>query len=128
MSEIVFKEESYKIIGACMAVHKNLGPGFLEAVYQEALEIEFDKKEIPYNKQVKLELFYANKKMKKYYVADFICFDKIILELKATSLILPAMKQQLLNYLKATNMRLGILINFGEKSLHYERVLNSSVL
>ncbi|MCD6201350.1 MAG: GxxExxY protein [Bacteroidales bacterium] len=110
-----------------MEVHKKLGAGFLEAVYQEALEKEIIKKEIPYNKQVKkLELYYDNKKMKKYYVADFICYDKIILELKATTIITPPMKQQLMNYLKATGMRLGILINFGEKSLNYARVLNSS--
>ena len=109
-----------------MEVHSKLGPGFLEAVYQEALEKEFDKKGIPYRRQVKLELYYDGAKMNKYYIADFICSDKIILELKAVGFIPQIMKRQLLNYIKATKIKLGILINFGEKSLNYIRVINTN--
>ena len=84
---IVFKEESFKIIGACMKVHRALGTGFLEAVYEEALEKEFQNQKIPFKKQVHLELYYENQKMKKQYRADFVCYDAIILEIKAVTLI-----------------------------------------
>lgn len=124
MVDIIYKEESYKIIGACMKVHSKLGPGFLEAVYQEALGKEFLKSEIPFQKEVLLELYYGEEKLNKKYRADFICYDQIILELKAVSHIPAAFYLQTKNYLKATNHRLGILVNFGEKSLNYKRILN----
>lgn len=82
-NKILFKEESFKIIGACMKVHRTLGAGFLEAVYEEAMEKEFQLQQIPFKKQVKLELYYDNQKLDKYYRADFICYDGIILEIKA---------------------------------------------
>ncbi len=120
----LFKDESYKIIGACMQVHNNLGPGFLEAVYEEALEKEFRMLNLPYLKQAKLNIYYNNEKLDKTYRADFICFDKIIVEIKAVSIVPMAFYNQLRNYLKATNLELGILINFGESSLIYKRILN----
>jgi GxxExxY protein len=120
----LFKDESYKIIGACMQVHNNLGPGFLEAVYEEALEKEFLMLNLPYLKQAKLNIYYNNEKLDKTYRADFICFDKIIVEIKAVSIVPMAFYNQLRNYLKATNLELGILINFGESSLIYKRILN----
>jgi len=123
-NKILFKEESYKIIGACMKVHTNLGAGFLEAVYEEALEQEFHKMNIPYIKQAKLNIFYNEEKLNKTYRADFICFDKIIVEIKAVSIMPLAFYRQLKNYLKATNLELGLLINFGESSLTYKRILN----
>ena len=123
--KIVFKEESYKIIGACMKVHRTLGPGFLEAVYEEALEKEFQNQKIQFKKQVKLELYYENQKLKKQYRADFVCYDSIILEIKAVKLIPIVFYAQLKNYLKCTNTELGILINFGTSSLTYKRILNS---
>ncbi|MDO9275152.1 MAG: GxxExxY protein [Lutibacter sp.] len=83
IDKIVYKEESFKIIGACMKVHRSLGEGFLEAVYEEALEKEFQIQKIPFKKQVKLELFYDNQKLQKHYRADFVCYDTIILEIKA---------------------------------------------
>jgi len=109
-----------------MKVHRTLGPGFLEAVYEEALEIEFKNEKIPFKKQVKLELFYEDKKLNKHYRADFVCYDTIILEIKAVNLIPVAFYAQLKNYLKCTNTKLGMLINFGTSSLTYKRVLNSS--
>lgn len=84
MTDILFKNESYAIIGACMTVHTELGAGFLEAVYQEALEREFTKRNIPFERQKKLSIFFDGQRLNKYYIADFICFDSIILELKVT--------------------------------------------
>lgn len=124
MADIVYKEESYKIIGACFAVHNALGDGFLEAVYQEALEKEFIKQDIPYRKEVNLALYYNGIKLNKTYRADFICYDKIIIELKAVRMMPKAFYRQIKNYLKATNYRLGLLVNFGESSLAYKRILN----
>ncbi|MGV8947010.1 MAG: GxxExxY protein [Lutibacter sp.] len=124
-NKILYKEESFKIIGACMKVHRSLGAGFLEAVYEEAMEKEFQIQKIPFKKQVKLELYYDNQKLKKQYRADFVCYDTIILEIKAVSQIPVAFYAQLKNYLKCTNMELGMLINFGTPSLTYKRILNS---
>jgi GxxExxY protein len=128
IDKIVYKEESFKIIGACMKVHRSLGAGFLEAVYEEALEKEFQIQNIPFKKQVKLELFYDNQKLKKQYRADFVCYDTIILEIKAVVQIPIVFNAQLKNYLKCTKMELGMLINFGTPSLTYKRILNSKNL
>ena len=122
--KIIFKEESYKIIGSCMNIHSTLGNGFLEAVYCEVLEKEFVKNNIPYQREVKLDLFFNGEKLDKKYKADFICFDSIILEIKAVSFIHENFTKQTLNYLKATDKKLGLLINFGEKSLKYKRIIN----
>ena len=122
--KIIFKEESYKIIGICMNIHSTLGNGFLEAVYSEVLEKEFVKNNIPYQREVKLDLFFNGEKLDKKYKADFICFDNIILEIKAVSFIHENLTKQTLNYLKATDKKLGLLINFGEKSLKYKRIIN----
>jgi len=122
--KIIFKEESYKIIGICMNIHSTLGNGFLEAVYSEVLEKEFVKNNIPYKREVKLDLFFNGEKLDKKYKADFICFDNIILEIKAVSFIHENFTKQTLNYLKATDKKLGLLINFGEKSLKYKRIIN----
>src|SRR5690606_18085272 len=127
MTEIIFKEESYQIVGACMRVHAELGPGFLEAVYQEALERELKQGNIPFKRQVKLSLFYKEEKLKKYYIGDFLCYDKIVLELKALQFLHATTNDQLRNYLRATNLRLGMVINFGKPSLEYKRILNPRV-
>ncbi|HSN50433.1 MAG TPA: GxxExxY protein [Bacteroidales bacterium] len=127
MTDILFKDESFKIIGACMKVHTELGPGFLEAVYQEALEKEFKKRDIPYQRQPKLSLFYDGEKLKKYYIADFICFDSIALELKVSQFISEGQLKQLQNSLKSSRHKLGLLINFGTSSLTYKRIINPSV-
>ena len=124
MAEILYKDESYKIIGACMEVHKKLGSGFLESVYTEALELELKKAGIPYNKQKKLQVYYEDKPLNKYFRADYLCYDAIILELKATKFLIDIDRQQTLNNLKATKFKLGLLINFGSPSLTYKRIVN----
>ena len=123
-NKILYKEESFAIVGACMKVHRTLGAGFLEAVYEEALESEFQNLKIPFKRQVKLDLYYDNQKLTKQYRADFICYDEIIVEIKAVSLIPTAFYAQLQNYLKCTNIELGMLINFGTSSLTYKRMIN----
>ena len=123
-NKILYREESFAIIGACMKVHRTLGAGFLEAVYEEALEREFQNLKIPFKRQVKLDLYYGNQKLTKQYRADFICYDEIIVEIKAVSLIPTAFYAQLQNYLKCTNIELGMLINFGTSSLTYKRMIN----
>jgi GxxExxY protein len=123
-SKIIYKDESYAIVGACMKVHRALGPGFLEAVYEEVVEKEFIVQNIPYKRQVKLDLFYEGVQLKKHYRADFVCYDSIIVELKAVTQIPSVFYMQLQNYLKCTNMELGMLINFGTPSLTYKRILN----
>ncbi len=121
--DLLLKDECYDIIGACMEVHRNLGGGFLEAVYQEALALELGHRDIPYNKEEKLEITYKGTKLEKYYMTDFICYDNIIVELKAPNSLAFEHEAQLLNYMKASGKRLGILVNFGEKSLKYKRMV-----
>lgn len=123
-NKIIYKDESYKIINACMEVHKELGPGFLESVYQEALGIEFDKQNIPFEKEKELIIKYKNVILNKKYFADFVCYDKIIIELKALGNLNNDHIAQVLNYLKATDFKLGILVNFGEPKLTYKRLVN----
>jgi GxxExxY protein len=124
MTEIIYKEESYKIIGACMEVHKKLGSGFLESVYSEALAIEFKDAGIPFEKEKKLPVFYEDRPLNKYFRADFVCYKSIIIELKATKYLVDADRQQTLNNVKATKFKLGLLINFGTPSLTYKRIVN----
>ncbi|MDQ1772715.1 GxxExxY protein [Labilibaculum sp. A4] len=125
MVDLLHKDKCYAIVGACMNVHSQLGSGFLESVYAEALGKEFKKRNIPFVKEKKLELYYDGEKMNKYFKADFICFDSIIVELKSKSCLLKIDEQQTVNYLKATNYQLGLLVNFGEKSLRYKRFVNT---
>jgi len=122
MTKIIYPEDSYKIIGACFNVYNELGCGFLEAVYQESLEIEFEYQKIPFKSQYDVSISYRDQKLKQTYKPDFICFDKIIVELKAVSKILDEHKAQVINYLNATNFDLAILVNFGNSpKLEYER-------
>jgi GxxExxY protein len=121
--EFLFKDESYLIIGCCMEVHKQLGNGFKEAVYQEALEMEFIENDLLFEREKKLRIHYKGKRLKKKYSPDFVCFDKIILELKATSEMTNMHKSQLFNYLKVSEFHLGLLINFGTTSLQYKRFI-----
>jgi len=123
MTEIIYKEESYKIIGACFEVHRELGAGFLEPVYHKALMIEFARQKIPYIHEKELTIYYKNVLLDKSYFADFGCYDKIILEIKALNNLSSEHDAQVLNYLKATGFKLGILTNFGSKSLEYKRLV-----
>ena len=111
-----------KIINACMEVHNELGNGFLEPVYQEALEEEFKIQGIPYVREKFLPVMYKGKQLKKEYYADFVCYDDIIVELKAVSVLSKPHKAQVLNYLNAANKEIGLLINFGETKLKWERL------
>ena len=121
--EFLFKDETYKIIGAAMEVHKELGCGFLEAVYHEAMAIEFSIQKIPFKQEQKLEIEYKGHVLSKFYKADFICFDEIVVEIKALSDLSTDHESQILNYLKATGKKVGLLINFGQKSLKYKRFI-----
>jgi GxxExxY protein len=123
MSNIFYQNESYKIIGAAMNVHNELGCGFLESVYQEALEIELEYLKIPFRREAILTIDYKGIRLKKEYIADFICFEKIVVEIKAVSELDNIHEAQVFNYLKATGFKLGILINFGEESLAYKRIV-----
>ena len=114
-------QRTYKIIGCAMEVHKELGCGFLEAVYQEALGKEFANQEIPHRSQPIIEISYKGKPLDKTYQPDFICYGEIILEIKAISSLSGIEEAQLINYLKATGLKVGLLINFGSKSLEYKR-------
>jgi len=124
MTDLLYKDESYKIIGSCFKVHTELGSGFLESVYQEALEKQFIKDNIPYKREQKLRIQFESVILDKYFKSDFVCYDKIIVELKSTPMIYKKDEEQLVNYLKATNINLGILVCFGSKSLTYKRLLN----
>ena len=121
---MIYKEEAYKIIGAAMEVHRGLGNGFLEAVYQESLEREFKTQGIPYSREEHITIEYKGEKLSKYYIADFVCYGTIIVELKALTSLENNHEAQVLNYLKATNHKLGLLINFGTGSLQSKRLVN----
>jgi GxxExxY protein len=123
MSEIILKDESYKIVGICMEVHKELGMGFKEAVYKEALEIEFNTHNIPYQREKLFKIEYKGKILKHKYPADFVVFDQIVLEIKSVSFIVDFFVAQTINYLKASGLKLGIIGNFGQKSFQYKRIV-----
>ena len=127
MTEILYRDEAYKIIGCCMQVHGVLGAGFLEEVYQEALEREFADAGIPYEREAKLTVMYRGEPLQKKYFADFVCYGKIIVELKAVSALSDAHCAQVTNYLKATGYQLGLLVNFGNlQQLQYVRRVNTA--
>ncbi len=124
--ELLFKEECYVIQGAIFDVYKEMGCGFLEAVYQECLEKELSKRDIPFQSQVELQLSYKGEQLCQTYKPDFICNDKIIVEIKAVKELASEHKAQLLNYLKATGLELGMLVNFGSyPKVEIVRIANS---
>jgi len=123
MSNIVYEEESYKIIGFCMEVYNTLGKGFLEVIYKDALEVEFQLNDIPYSREKCFSVNYKGHKLNRKYNADFILYDKIVLEVKHYKVLSNDNIAQTLNYLKVTGYNLGILANFGEASFNSKRVL-----
>ncbi len=124
MTDLLYKEESYAVIGAAMEVHRTLGQGFVEEVYQQALQIEFTERNIKFLPQAPMTIDYKGKILEKKYIADFFCYDDIIVEIKAVSALLPEHEAQIINYLKASTVQLGLLINFGTDKLTYKRFLN----
>ena len=123
MGKLLFEEETYAIRGAAIEVHKRLGHGFLEAVYQEALQIELALNEIPFEAQKPLAIEYRKRPLQKRYIADLVCFGKIIIEIKCIACIGDIEKAQLINYLAATGLKVGLIINFGSRGkLEIERL------
>lgn len=124
MAEIIYREESYKIIGACFEVYKQKGCGFTEPVYQECLAIEFGLQGIPFVSQPIVEMDYKGVKLVQHFRPDFVCYEKIVIELKALSKLVDEHRSQTLNYLNANKFRLALLINFGHHpKLEYERIV-----
>jgi GxxExxY protein len=125
LTELILKEEVYSVVGAAVEVHKELGFGFLEAVYQEAMEIELRQRNIPFEAQRPLSILYKGQRLRKEYIADLICYGQIIVELKALEHLSGREEAQLLNYLKATGYRVRLLINFGNSPrLEWKRFVN----
>jgi len=123
-TEFLYKAETYAIIGACFEVYKEKGAGFVEPVYQECLEYEMLLQALPFRAQSELRLTYKDQPLKQVYKPDFICFDKIIVEIKAVAALCDDHRAQLQNYLKATGMRVGLLANFSHfPKLEYERIV-----
>jgi GxxExxY protein len=125
--ELIFKDEVYAIIGAAMEVHNELKTGFLEPVYQEAFEFELSNRSIPFTSQKEILIHYKSHLLKKTYIADIIAFERIIIEIKAIERLSDREEAQLLNYLKASGMELGLLINFGAKKLEWKRMVLTQI-
>jgi GxxExxY protein len=117
-----FQEETYKLIGVCMEVHRNLGKGFLEVVYKDALQYELRKVNIGFEREKKFEIAYKDIILPHYYIADFVAFGKIIIEVKAQENVAENHYKQVINYLAVSKLKLGLIINFGEESLKFKRV------
>jgi GxxExxY protein len=125
MSDVIYRDESYQIVGACFEVYNQMGSGFLEAVYQECLAMEFSTRGIGFTEKPRLKLNYKEHPLKQIYEPDFLCMGKIILEIKATKTLLDDHRAQVINYLKATGLQLGLLVNFGHHpKLEYERFVH----
>jgi len=124
MAELLLKKEVYDVVGAAMEVYNVLGHGFLEAVYQEALELELADRGIPFESQKALRIQYKGRFLEQIYVSDFLVFEQVIAEIKALDALTPREEAQLLNYLKATGLQVGVLINFGSsKGLEWKRMV-----
>jgi len=120
-------QQTHAVIGAAMEVHRQLGPGFLEAVYQQALAIEFAARAVPFAREVELPVYYKEQRLACSYRADFVCYESVIVELKALQAITGVEDAQLLNYLKATRLERGLLLNFGHPSLEFKRFVFSNL-
>ncbi len=123
MTDLIYPEESYVIIGKCMEVHNNLGAGFLEIVYKDALEYEFRNAGIPYEREKEYKVTYKGIILPHYFYADFVVFDKIILEVKGVTGIVDEFIAQAINYLKVSENKLALIVNFGELKLNYKRIV-----
>ena len=127
LANSIYPDETYAIVGAAMEVHRILGPGFSESIYQEALAIEFERQGIPFEKEKAIIVKYKDTELHNTFRADFVCYHDIIVELKALESTTPEHRSQVINYLKATGFKLGLLINFGERQLYRRRIINTSI-
>ena len=123
MTEILYKHESFKIIGICMEIHKTLGMGLKEINYKDAMEMEFIENEIPFQREKRFMAKYKGKTLRNPYAADFLVYNSIILEIKSTVTLIPAHFSQALSYLAVSGQKLAMVINFGEKSLVWKRIV-----
>lgn len=123
MAELLYKEESFKIIGMCMEIHKSLGMGQKEVNYKDAMEIDFIEKGIRFNREKKFVVRYKNQILRNPYIADFVVHDSIVLEIKSASAIIDTHLAQALSYLAVSGMKLALVINFGERSLAWKRIV-----
>ena len=123
MAELMYKEESFKIIGICMEIHKTLGMGLKEINYKDAMEIEFLEQNIPFHREKRFDVQYKGKTLRNPYSADFLVYDSIILEVKSVVSIVPAHISQAISYLSVSQQKLGMIINYGEKSLVWKRIV-----
>ena len=124
MTEFLYKDETYNILGSCFNVYNNIGHGLLESVYQECLELEFDEQLVSFKAQQLLNLSYCGTPLKQKFIPDFVCYDKIIVEIKSVKQLLPDHEAQLFNYLRITGLKVGLLVNFGAfPKLDYKRII-----
>jgi len=124
--DLIYREEVFAVIGACFEVYNEMGSGFLEDVYQEALTVEFGHRQIPFNAKPKLEIHYKGRLLTKKYEPDFVLHSKIVMEIKAVKSLTDEHRSQVHNYLKATGFKVGLLINFGKsREMEYERIVRS---
>jgi GxxExxY protein len=128
MSDLLYKDETFKIIGLCMEVHRELGRGHDEIIYKDALEVECRRNNVPYSREKKYEIEYKGVILPHLYRADFVIFDKILFEGKACERLCEAHVKQVLNYLAASKLKLGLLVNFGEDSLTWKRIIRSETI
>ena len=124
--KLLFKEETYQVIGACIKVHKNLGNGFAADVYKEALQKELTKNNVPFEKEKEINVFYDGLKLDKFYLTDFVCYKNILVEICTLKSIPDESHRKSVNILRATNYQLSLLINFGETSLKWKRFVNTN--
>ena len=120
----LYKEETYEIIGAAMEVHRQLGCGFSEKVYQDALAHELRLRNIPFEREVRMKVVYKGETLEAEFIPDFVCYDRVIVELKAVEELTSMHRSQAINYAHVANMKVALLINFGAESLEYERLFN----
>jgi len=123
MGNLILEKECYELIGLCMEVHRVLGPGFSEVIYKDALEIELMDHNIPYQREKPFNVLYKDRRLKRRYNADFIVYDSLLLEAKAVESIIDDFVTVAINYLKAADLEVGLIVNFGERSLKYRRVI-----
>ena len=124
VDKLIDKDEVYEIVGACFEVYNTLGHGYLEAVYQEALALEFEARDVPFVKEKEIDIQYKGRVLAKRYVADFICFNRVIVETKAVSALLPEHQAQALNHLRATGLKIAVLVNFGSsQGIQWKRLV-----